>query len=133
VDSDRGRIAIGWLIVEDLAMVLTLVLLPSAAGLLKGDAGNGADLATVAIPTALTLGKVAAFMALMLVVGRRVIPWLLHYLAHTGSRELLRLGVGDFARRRLRRGDAIRCLVRARRVFRRHGPQRIRAEPARRQ
>jgi CPA2 family monovalent cation:H+ antiporter-2 len=93
VDSDRGRIAIGWLIVEDLAMVLTLVLLPSAAGLLKGDAGNGADLATVAIPIALTLGKVAAFIALMLVVGRRVIPWLLHYVAHTGSRELFRLAV----------------------------------------
>ncbi|HEY0331411.1 MAG TPA: YbaL family putative K(+) efflux transporter [Rhodopseudomonas sp.] len=93
VDSERGRIAIGWLIVEDLAMVLTLVLLPALAGLLKGDAGHGASLAAVALPVAITLGKVAAFVAFMLIVGRRVIPWLLHYVAHTGSRELFRLAV----------------------------------------
>jgi len=92
LDSDRGRIAIGWLIVEDLAMVLTLVLLPAIAGLLKGEA-NGAGWQTLALPIALTLGKVAAFMAFMLIVGRRVIPWLLHYVAHTGSRELFRLAV----------------------------------------
>lgn len=93
VDSERGRIAIGWLIVEDLAMVLTLVLLPAVAGLLKGEAGNGAGLSTVAMPILLTLGKVVAFVVFMLVVGRRVIPWLLHYVAHTGSRELFRLAV----------------------------------------
>ena len=93
VDSERGRIAIGWLIVEDLAMVLTLVLLPALAGILKGDAGNGADLSTIAMPVLVTLGKVAAFVVFMLVVGRRVIPWLLHYVAHTGSRELFRLAV----------------------------------------
>jgi CPA2 family monovalent cation:H+ antiporter-2 len=92
LDSDRGRIAIGWLIVEDLAMVMTLVLLPAIAGLLKGEA-NGAGWQTLALPIALTLGKVAAFMAFMLLVGRRVIPWLLHYVAHTGSRELFRLAV----------------------------------------
>jgi len=92
VDSHRGRIAVGWLIVEDLAMVLTLVLLPAVADLLKGQA-NGASWDSVALPIALTLGKVAAFVAFMLVVGRRVIPWMLHYVAHTGSRELFRLAV----------------------------------------
>jgi CPA2 family monovalent cation:H+ antiporter-2 len=93
VDSERGRIAIGWLIVEDLAMVLTLVLLPAVAGLLKGEAGGDAGLSAVAMPVLLTLGKVVAFVVFMLVVGRRVIPWLLHYVAHTGSRELFRLAV----------------------------------------
>ncbi|WP_322518025.1 YbaL family putative K(+) efflux transporter [Rhodopseudomonas palustris] len=92
IDSNRGRIAVGWLIVEDLAMVLTLVLLPAVADLLKGQA-NGASWDSVALPIALTLGKVAAFVAFMLVVGRRVIPWMLHYVAHTGSRELFRLAV----------------------------------------
>lgn len=100
VDSKRGRIAIGWLVVEDLAMVLALVLLPALAGLLGDKAGaegaeaaaslSSSDLITV---IAITLGKVAAFVALMLVVGRRVIPWLLHEVAHSGSRELFRLAV----------------------------------------
>ncbi len=92
VDTDKGRIAVGWLIVEDLAMVLVLVLLPAVAGALGGD---GATPSTEAILMALaiTLGKVAAFLVVMLVVGRRVIPWVLHYVAHTGSRELFRLAV----------------------------------------
>ncbi len=101
VESKRGRIAIGWLIVEDLAMVLALVLLPALAGLLGDKAGaegaaaatpalSGSDLITV---IAITLGKVAAFVALMLVVGKRVIPWVLHEVAHSGSRELFRLAV----------------------------------------
>ncbi|UYO48201.1 Kef family K(+) transporter [Rhodopseudomonas palustris] len=92
VDSERGRIAVGWLIVEDIAMVLTLVLLPAVAGLLKGEATT-ANWQTVVWPVALTLGKVFAFMVFMLVVGRRIIPWMLHYVAHTGSRELFRLAV----------------------------------------
>jgi CPA2 family monovalent cation:H+ antiporter-2 len=92
IDSERGRIAVGWLIVEDIAMVLTLVLLPAVAGLLKGEA-SGAGWESVLWPVVLTLGKVAAFMAFMLLVGRRVIPWMLHYVAHTGSRELFRLAV----------------------------------------
>ncbi|MES2029370.1 MAG: YbaL family putative K(+) efflux transporter [Pseudomonadota bacterium] len=92
VDSERGRIAIGWLIVEDLAMVLTLVLLPAIAGLLKGE-GTGAGMSALAMPVLITLGKVAGFVIFMLVVGRRVIPMLLHYVAHTGSRELFRLAV----------------------------------------
>jgi CPA2 family monovalent cation:H+ antiporter-2 len=92
LDSERGRIAVGWLIVEDIAMVLTLVLLPPVAGLLKGEVADG-GWGVVAWPIALTLGKVAAFVLFMLVVGRRVIPLLLHYVAHTGSRELFRLAV----------------------------------------
>ena len=91
LDSERGRIAIGWLIVEDLAMVLTLVLLPAIAPLLKGQGGG--DLSVLVWPVLVTLGKVAGFVIFMLVVGRRVIPALLHYVAHTGSRELFRLAV----------------------------------------
>ena len=105
VDSERGRIAIGWLIVEDLAMVLVLVLIPAAASLSNGGASAYSDpLAAVASRlvgvdlgvggiVAATLIKVAIFVALMLVVGRRVIPAILHRIAHTGSRELFRLGV----------------------------------------
>src|SRR5262245_55552852 len=97
VDTERGRIAVGWLIVEDLAMVLALVLLPALAGLLEEPApGAGAatlSMADVALALAITLGKVGAVVLLMLWVGRRVIPWLLHYVAHTGSRELFRLSV----------------------------------------
>jgi K+:H+ antiporter len=100
METERGRIAVGWLIVEDLAMVLALVLLPALAGLL----GASSD-ALVADPLAarlglglagvlfLTLIKVAVFVGIMLIVGRRIIPWVLHYIAHTGSRELFRLGV----------------------------------------
>ncbi|MGE0502689.1 MAG: YbaL family putative K(+) efflux transporter [Rhizobiaceae bacterium] len=102
VNTEKGRIAVGWLIVEDLAMVLALVLLPAVAGLLGGH-DNGAE-ATRSVfdfqfdygiwgVLGVTLAKVAAFVILMLVVGRRVIPWLLHYVAHTGSRELFRLAV----------------------------------------
>lgn len=91
VDTERGRIAVGWLIVEDLAMVLTLVLLPALAGILKGDSGGGFE--GVALPLAVTLGKVGAFVFFMLVIGQRVVPWMLHYVAHTGSRELFRLAV----------------------------------------
>src|SRR5215218_7084472 len=90
LDTERGRIAVGWLVVEDLAMVLVLVLLPALAGF-RGV--PGIDLSVVALPLAITLGKFATFMALMWFVGRRIIPWLLHYVAHTGSRELFRLAV----------------------------------------
>jgi len=91
LDTERGRIAVGWLVVEDLAMVLVLVLLPALGDLTHGlRALNWSD---VALPLAITLGKFATFIALMWFVGRRVIPWLLHYVAHTGSRELFRLAV----------------------------------------
>jgi CPA2 family monovalent cation:H+ antiporter-2 len=90
VETERGHIAVGWLIVEDLAMVLALVLLPAIA---SATAGPSADLESIAISLGVTLGKVVAFLAIMLIVGRRVIPWILHYVAHTGSRELFRLSV----------------------------------------
>ena len=92
LETERGRIAVGWLIVEDLAMVLTLVLLPALAPVfLRGAAGY--DFSSLIWPLTLTLAKVAAFIAIMLIVGKRVIPWILHYVAHTGSRELFRLAV----------------------------------------
>jgi len=92
VQSEKGKIAVGWLIVEDLAMVLALVLLPALAGVLQG--GPVGDPWTAwGRPLAITLAKVAGFVAFMLIVGRRVIPWILHYVAHTGSRELFRLAV----------------------------------------
>ncbi|HEY6942378.1 YbaL family putative K(+) efflux transporter, partial [Dokdonella sp.] len=90
LETQRGRIAIGWLIVEDLAMVLTLVLLPALAGLLGGTAQEGVNLYAA---LGLTLAKVAAFVAVMLLVGRRAIPWLLEHTAGTGSRELFTLAV----------------------------------------
>jgi CPA2 family monovalent cation:H+ antiporter-2 len=90
VETERGHIAVGWLIVEDLAMVLTLVLLPAFA---NATSSASADLESIVISLGLTLGKVIAFVAIMLIVGRRVIPWILHYVAHTGSRELFRLAV----------------------------------------
>ena len=91
LETERGRIAVGWLIVEDMAMVLALVLLPALAPVLK--TGASVSLFALALPIAITLGKVAAFVAIMLIVGKRVIPWILHYVAHTGSRELFRLSV----------------------------------------
>ncbi len=103
LQSDTGRIAVGWLVVQDVAMVLALVLLPTVAGLVEGNsdqptpssAGPFAFLEpqTLAGALGLTALKLAAFIALMILVGRRVIPWVLHYVAHTGSRELFRLAV----------------------------------------
>jgi monovalent cation:H+ antiporter-2, CPA2 family len=90
VQTERGRIAVGWLIVEDLAMVLALVMLPALASVMKEADGGFASLM---MPLAITLFKVAGFVAVMLVIGRRVIPAALHWVAHTGSRELFRLAV----------------------------------------
>ncbi|NLS02358.1 Kef family K(+) transporter [Rhizobium sp. P32RR-XVIII] len=104
VETERGKIAVGWLIVEDLAMVLALVLIPAAASI--GDSAHasaepfsaslsrllGLDLGITGI-IGVTLVKVALFVALMLVFGRKLIPWTMHRIAHTGSRELFRLGV----------------------------------------
>jgi CPA2 family monovalent cation:H+ antiporter-2 len=119
VQTERGRIAVGWLIVEDLAMVLALVMLPVAAQMLGTTAAvetphvlpevvaNAVE-ATGVVADAehavtaggdtwaillTTLFKVVAFVAFMLLVGKRVIPYVLHYVAHTGSRELFRLSV----------------------------------------
>ncbi len=97
VATERGRIAVGWLIVEDIVMVLTLVLLPALAPLLdasaQGSVAGGFDLSELLITLALTVGKIAAFVTVMLVLGRRLIPWVLHSVAHSGSRELFRLAV----------------------------------------
>ncbi|MDJ0390937.1 cation:proton antiporter [Roseomonas sp. E05] len=90
-DTERGRIAIGWLIVEDLVTILALVLLPALAPVFTGAADFSiGDLLAMVAGTAV---KVGAFIAIMLVAGRRVIPWIMHRAAHTGSRELFRLAV----------------------------------------
>ena len=97
MQTEKGRIAVGWLIVEDLAMVLALVLLPTWAGIRDqmADAGafGWAQVQEIGWALLLTLGKVGAFIAIMLVVGKRLIPWILHRVVHLGSRELFRLGV----------------------------------------
>lgn len=90
IDSQRGQIAIGWLIVEDLVMVLTLVLLPAFSSMLESHHSSPVELLT---GLAVTIGKVIAFMVLMMVVGRRVVPWILAKTASTGSRELFTLSV----------------------------------------
>ncbi|MGV3346452.1 YbaL family putative K(+) efflux transporter [Enterobacteriaceae bacterium LUAb1] len=90
IDSQQGQIAIGWLIVEDLVMVLTLVLLPTVSSMF---AEGTASLSLLLWDLLLTMGKVFAFMALMMLVGRRLIPWMLAKSAATGSRELFTLAV----------------------------------------
>ncbi len=89
VETEKGRIAVGWLIVEDLVMVLALVLLPAMFGD-RGDEANGAGLLQSA---GIVLVKVVGFVAFMFVIARRVLPWVLHWVAHSGSRELFRLAV----------------------------------------
>lgn len=96
LESVNGRIAVGWTVVEDMVVVLFLVLLPPLSGWLGGDANGTAERAgdsNILTTLALTLGKASVFVALMLVVGRRVFPWLLSQVARTGSRELFTLCV----------------------------------------
>lgn len=105
VESEKGRIAVGWLIVEDIAMVLALVLIPALASLSGATAAEVHDPFVVSLERltgwhlnvygilGVTVVKLAAFVGFMLVVGRRVIPAILHFTAHTGSRELFRLAV----------------------------------------
>ena len=104
LDTLDGRVAVGWLVVEDVAMVLVLVLLPALAVTLGGNAdaatnvageasGGAVSTGALAYAVGLTLAKVAAFMALMVIVGRRAVPWLLERVARTGSRELFTLSV----------------------------------------
>jgi CPA2 family monovalent cation:H+ antiporter-2 len=91
LDTFNGRIAVGWLVVEDLAMVLVLVLLPPLASVLSGTAHPGAEPVWRQIGT--TLLQVSAFVALMLLVGRRLFPWVLWQVQKVGSRELFTLCV----------------------------------------
>jgi CPA2 family monovalent cation:H+ antiporter-2 len=93
MDTERGHLAVGWLVIQDLVTVLALVLLPVMAPLLNNNAASALSLSGLSFTVAVTLGKVAAFVGLMLLVGRRAIPAVLHYVAHTGSRELFRLSV----------------------------------------
>ncbi len=93
LDTDEGRIAVGWLIVEDLVMVMTLVLLPAFAGTLGGTATGEGAAAGVWTTFGIALGKVTLFIALMLVLGPRVCPWILDRAEATGSRELFTLCV----------------------------------------
>ncbi|WP_342629319.1 cation:proton antiporter [Nguyenibacter vanlangensis] len=92
-DTRRGHLAMGWLVIQDLVTVLALVLLPAVAPLLRDGASHAPHWPLLAGTLAVTLGKVAAFVGLMLVVGRRVIPAALHAVARMGSRELFRLAL----------------------------------------
>ncbi|MEZ5983539.1 MAG: YbaL family putative K(+) efflux transporter [Parvularculaceae bacterium] len=99
IETERGRITVGWAIVEDLVTVFALVLIPALV--VASRAGTGAEGEIAASSAAggfigaiaFTSLKVAGFAGLMLIIGRRVIPWVLHEIAHTGSRELFRLAV----------------------------------------
>ncbi|WP_336294316.1 YbaL family putative K(+) efflux transporter [Bartonella sp. CB169] len=99
IETEKGRIAVGWLIIEDLAMVLILVLIPSLATILRNTKKEAIDPLVQWLNLniwgifGLTILKVIVFIILMLVIGRRVIPWLLKVSAHSGSRELFRLSV----------------------------------------
>jgi CPA2 family monovalent cation:H+ antiporter-2 len=96
ITTPNGRIAVGWLIVEDLAMVLTLVLLPALAETMGGRVaadGHGGPSYGLFVALGLTLAKVTAFVAIALLFGPRVMPWVLRQVARTGSRELFTLCV----------------------------------------
>jgi len=92
LDSRNGSIAVGWLVVEDIVTVLVLVLLPALATSLGGSA-SGAPTHGLGVTLALTMSRVALFVALMLLVGRRLLPWFLWQIAGTASRELFTLAV----------------------------------------
>ena len=89
IDSVNGKIAVGWLVVEDLAMVLVLVMLPTVAAWSDGE-GQAQDAWQALLRTLLAVG---AFLVVMLVAGRKVLPWVLLHISRTGSRELFTLGV----------------------------------------
>lgn len=92
LESMNGKIAVGWLVVEDMITVLVLVLMPALAGALGGQ-GEVANAGAIWETIGMTMLEIAGFVAVMLVVGRRVLPWLLWYVAGTGSRELFTLTV----------------------------------------
>ena len=88
--TQQGRICVGWLVIEDIAIVLGIVLLPSLAAAAQGE--SGATTAATLTALGMTVGKIAIFVALMLFVGARVFPWMIVQIAHLKSRELLSLG-----------------------------------------
>src|SRR3989304_8130532 len=96
IETERGRITVGWLIVQDIAMVLVLVLLPGLTALFQG-VETAPGTADVVRSVTILLGKFGIFLAVMLIVGKKLIPAILHYVAHTGSRELFRLAVLSIA------------------------------------
>ncbi|MDP3495854.1 MAG: YbaL family putative K(+) efflux transporter [Hyphomonadaceae bacterium] len=97
MQTERGKLTVGWLVVEDLAMVVAMVLLPTWAHIRtqvdNGEAITVLQMQDAGLAVALTLGKVALFALIMLLAGKRVVPWLLHRVVHMGSRELFRLAV----------------------------------------
>ena len=95
VETERGRIAVGWLIVQDILMVFLLVMLPSLVGIFGAETAY--DPSALMWALAMTVGKIGIFIALMLLVGTKLVPAILHYVAHTGSRELFRLAVLSIA------------------------------------
>jgi len=90
LSTRRGQIAIGWLIVEDIIMVLALVLIPVLADCLSGS-GQVQDLTAIITTLSITIGKIVAFVAVMLIFGKRAIPWIIEQIDATGSRELFGL------------------------------------------
>src|SRR5512134_2012287 len=92
LDTERGKITVGWLIVQDIAMILVLVLLPGLAALFQG-METAPKSTEVVLSITMVLAKFGVFVAIMLIVGKKLIPAILHYVAHTGSRELFRLAV----------------------------------------
>lgn len=90
VKTQNGRICVGWLVIEDIAIVLGIVLLPALAGAATG--ADGVTPAATLMALAITIGKIAIFVVLMLFIGGRVFPWLIVQIAHLKSRELLSLG-----------------------------------------
>jgi CPA2 family monovalent cation:H+ antiporter-2 len=97
MQTERGRLTVGWLVVEDLAMVVIMVLIPTWAQIrsevVDGEAVTVLQLQDAGLAVALTVGKVAVFALIMLLAGKRVVPWVLHRVVHMGSRELFRLAV----------------------------------------
>jgi CPA2 family monovalent cation:H+ antiporter-2 len=97
IQTERGKLTVGWLVVEDLAMVLAMVLLPTWAQIrsqvVNGEAITVLQYQDIGLALALTLGKVALFALIMLLAGKRFVPWVLHRVVHMGSRELFRLCV----------------------------------------